>query len=90
MRKWSLDEARRNLDSVLAAAVGDGPQVIERPVQDEVVVVDRRVWPPRYDADGTDLRDVLLARPAPEDCIDDLDDLIGDRAALVFERNVDV
>ncbi len=86
VHRWSLDDARRSLESVVAAAQREGPQVIERQGERAVLVIEDCTSPGQPDAEGTDIRDVLLPRPAPEDCIDELDDLIGERSGLCFDR----
>jgi antitoxin Phd len=66
MRSWSITEARARISEVVDAALGDGPQRIERRDSEPVVVVAESVWK-RLEAEYPSFADLVLNFPLEEE-----------------------
>ena len=59
---WSLSDAKSRLDEVIDRAISDGPQTIDRPGQEAVVLVSLKQWERATVRDGT-LADFFARSP---------------------------
>ena len=66
MRSWSISEARSRIADLFEAALSEGPQKIERPEQDAVVVISASAWRTIENEYG-DFADLILSAPLEDD-----------------------
>jgi antitoxin Phd len=88
MASWALQDAKQRLSALVDRALREGPQTITRHGAETVVAVSAKEWRPLTARRTRTIKDLLLSRPRHP--VDDLDELIGRRRALRFDRRIDI
>jgi prevent-host-death family protein len=88
MSRWPLQDAKQRLSALVDRALREGPQTITRHGAEAAVVVSAKEWRSLTAKQTRSIKELLLSRP--RNFVDDLDELIGPRRALRFDRRIDV